>query len=68
MKVMLLRYSNSAIKGMTHEVREDRLLGFGVFFGSKQECLQWMADRGAECTNLSEWGEQKLPDARLLPL
>jgi len=65
MKVLLLRYSNSAIKGMTHEVREDTLAGFGKFFGSKQECLQWIADNGAECANLNEWGE-KLPVARLI--
>lgn len=68
-KVLLLRYSNSAIKGMTHEVREDvegtnRVSGFGLFFGSKKQCLQWIADNLAVCTNLAEWGE-RLPPAQL---
>ena len=63
-KVLLLNYSNSAIKGMTHEVREDRLMGFGLFFGTKNKCLQWIADHKADCTNLHEWGDQ-LPDAQL---
>ncbi len=56
-KVLLLRYSNSAIKGMTHEVREDRFIGFGLFFGSKKECLQWIADNDLDCTNAAEWGK-----------
>lgn len=63
-KVLLLNYSHSAIKGHTHEVREDRLMGFGLFFGSKIQCLQWISDNKAECTNLHSWNV-KLPPARL---
>lgn len=63
-QVLLLNYSHSAIKGMTHEVREDRLMGFGLFFGTKQTCLQWISDTDAECTNLAAWGA-KLPAPQL---
>ncbi|MER9961658.1 hypothetical protein NKJ72_11935 [Mesorhizobium sp. M0045] len=63
-RVLLLNYSNSAIKGMTHEVREDRLMGFGLFFGTKKQCLQWMADNDVQCTNLHMWGDL-LPSAQL---
>ncbi|MBZ9683236.1 hypothetical protein LB531_21500 [Mesorhizobium sp. CO1-1-2] len=68
-RVLLLNYSNSAIRGMTHEVREDvegtnKVSGFGLFFGTRQTCLQWISDTNAECTNLAEWGA-KLPAPQL---
>lgn len=54
-RVLLLNYGYSAIKGMTHEVRTDDLAGYGLHFGSKKDCLQWIADNQLECTNLSGW-------------
>ncbi|BAV52540.1 Putative 3-oxoacyl-[acyl-carrier-protein] reductase (plasmid) [Mesorhizobium loti] len=66
-RVLLLHFGHSAIKGMTHEVREDGLIGFALFLGPRKECLQWIADHHAECVNLHLWGDQ-LPAPQRLPV
>lgn len=66
-RVQLLNYRNCAVKGVTHEVRqadEGGRLPMGIYWGSKKQCLQFMADRGLECVNLAGWGEM-LPTAQL---
>lgn len=69
-RVRLLGYHSAATKGTTHEVRlvprKDQIEGFSLFFGSKRHCLQFMADNGLICVNLSGWGEQELPPPSLI--
>ena len=68
-RVRLLRYDHCAAAGITHEVRlvprPDQIEGFSIFFGSKKQCLQWMADNALECTNLAGWGERQLSAPQL---
>jgi hypothetical protein len=55
-KVELLRFAHSVNPNHKCEVREaGRLMPFGLFFGTKAECLKWIADHELECVNLAEW-------------
>jgi hypothetical protein len=38
-RVKLLRYDHCVTRSITHEVRQDRIGGFGIYFGSKKDCL-----------------------------
>lgn len=50
-KVSLQRYHNSAVRGVTHEVRDaepHRLFHDGLFFGSEKQCVQFIAEKKLE--------------------
>lgn len=49
-KVRILTYHNSAVRGVTHEVRQvprpDQIDGFGLYWGSKKNCLSFIEIHG----------------------
>ncbi len=47
-RVLLLRFDHCADRSITHEVRQDRIGGFGIFFGSKKDCLRYIEKHGLE--------------------
>lgn len=50
-RVKLLRYSNCADRRITHEVRQDRIFGFGLYFESEKDCLRFIEMHDLKRTN-----------------